>query len=127
MKTGARNRIGLAAASLLLFSTVSAQDASKQNLDRQYQAAVADYEAGRYPQAASQLEKLLSYAPRSYELHELLGMIYASQTQNDKAIEHLKTAVEIKPQLAEARINLGAALARAGKFEWAAEQFRKAV
>jgi tetratricopeptide (TPR) repeat protein len=127
MKTGARNRIGLAAASLLLFSTVSAQDASKQNLDRQYQAAVADYEAGRYPQAASQLEKLLSYAPRSYELHELLGMIYASQAQNDKAIEHLKTAVEIKPQLAEARINLGAALARAGKFEWAAEQFRKAV
>ena len=112
---------------LLLCMPSISQTPPKQDLDRQYHAAVSDYEAGRYAQAAAQLEKLLPYAPRSYELHELLGMVYASQSMNDKAIEHLKTAVEIKPELAEARINLGAALSRAGKAELAAEQFRKAV
>jgi tetratricopeptide (TPR) repeat protein len=128
MNTAGRTRIRLAAFSFLLLATVSAaQDEAKTSLDRQYQAAVSDYEAGRYAQAAGELEKLLPYAPRSYELHELLGMVYASESINDKAIDHLKTAVQIKPELAEARINLGATLARAGKGEWAAEQFRKAV
>lgn len=111
----------------LLCSFATPQQASKQNLDSQYQAAVSDYQAGRYAQAAGALEKLLPYAPRSYELHELLGMAYASLSQNEKAEDHLKTAVEIKPSLAEARINLGATLARAGKVDSAAEQFQKAV
>jgi tetratricopeptide (TPR) repeat protein len=128
MNTGVRTRLAWITLSLLLPCTfAAAQDSSKQSLDRQYQAAVTDYDAGRFAQAAGQLEKLLLYAPRSYELHELLGMVYASQSENDKAIDHLKTAVQIQPDLAEARINLGAALSHAGKPEWAAEQFRKAV
>src|SRR6266702_1922994 len=128
MNTGLRTRCGTAALSFVVFCVFAfSQDSSKQNLDRQYQTAVSDYEAGRYAQAAGELEKLLPYAPRSYELHELLGMVYAAQSLNDKAIDHLKTAVQIKPETAEARINLGATLAHAGKAEWAAEQFRKAV
>ena len=128
MNTAVRSRFGWALLSLLFFSAAAvAQAPSKEVLDRRYQAAVSDYEAGQYAQAATELEKLLPYAPRSYELHELLGMVYASQAVNDKAIDHLKTAVQIKPELAEARINLGATLARAGKAELAAEQFRKAV
>jgi len=112
---------------LLVCSLAAAQEGSRQSLDRQYRSAVTDYEAGRYAQAANALEKLLPYAPGSYELHELLGMVYASQSLNDKAIEHLKAAVQIKPELAEARINLGASLVHAGKAEMAVEQFRKAV
>jgi tetratricopeptide (TPR) repeat protein len=104
-----------------------AEDTQKEKLDRQYQSAVADYDAGRYAQAADQLEKLLPYAPGSYEIHELLGMVYASLSQNDQAIDHLKMAVQIKPKLAEARTNLGATLLRAGKAELAGEQFRKAL
>ncbi len=56
----------------------SAEDTDKQKLDRRYQSAVADYDAGHYPEAAQQLESLLPFAPRSYELHELLGLVYAS-------------------------------------------------
>ena len=111
----------------VLLIAVVAEDAQQNKLDRQYQAAVADYEAGRYPQAADQLEKLLPYAPRSYELQELLGMVYASLSQNDKAIDHLKTAVQIKPDLAEARTNWERRLCMPAKAELAAEQFRKAV
>ena len=47
----------------------TAEDAQKEELTRQYQSAVADYQAGRYAQAAEQLEKLLPYAPQSYEIH----------------------------------------------------------
>jgi len=128
MKMAGRTRFRWATVGFLVLCTLAAGQASpKETLDRQYKMAVSDYEAGRYPQAASELEKLLPYAPRSYELHELLGMVYAAQSIYDKAVDHLKIAAQIKPELAEARINLGATLLRAGKAELGAEQFRKAV
>ena len=100
---------------------------NREKLDRQYQAAVADYDAGRYAQASAQSQELLPYAPESYEIHELLGMVYALLSQNAQAIDHLKKAVQIKPELAEARTNLGACLLHAGQIELAGEQFRKAL
>src|SRR5437667_715759 len=113
---------------LLACSTfASAQDPQKEKLDRQYQAAVADYEAGRNAAAADQLEKLLPYAPNSYEIHELLGLVYASLSQDVKALDHLKTAVELKPNVAEARTNLATSLLHYGKVALAGEQFRKAL
>jgi tetratricopeptide (TPR) repeat protein len=104
-----------------------ADDGQKQKLDRQYQLAVADYDAGRYREAADLLEKLIPHAPRSYEIQELLGLIYVSLSQDEKAIDHLKTAVELKPDSADARTNLGASLSHAGKIALAGEQFRKAL
>jgi tetratricopeptide (TPR) repeat protein len=103
------------------------EDTHRQKLDQQYQSAVSDYEAGRYAQAAARLEPLLPYASQSFEIHELLGMAYASLPDGDKAIEHLKTAVQIKPESGEARTNLAATLLRFGKNDLAGEQFRKAV
>ncbi|UWZ86590.1 tetratricopeptide repeat protein [Occallatibacter riparius] len=105
----------------------AAQEPPKQKLDQQYQSAVADYEAGRYAQAAARLEPLLPYAPNSFEIHELLGMVYASLPDTDKAIAHLKTAVQLKPDSGEARTNLGATLLRFGQKDLAGEQFRKAA
>jgi tetratricopeptide (TPR) repeat protein len=109
------------------FGAARAEDAQKDKLDRQYQSAVADYNAGRYAQAADQLEKLLPYAPKSFEIHELLGLSYAGLSQDDKAIDHLKAAVQINPESAEARTNLGASFMHAGEAELAGEQFRKAL
>jgi tetratricopeptide (TPR) repeat protein len=88
---------------------------------------VADYEAGRYATAADQLEQLLPYAPKSYEIQELLGLVYASLSENEKAVDHLKTAVQLRPNLAEARTNLAASLLHSGKAALAGEQFRKAL
>jgi len=112
---------------LVLGRIASGQDAQKQKLDRDYQSAVADYEGGRYPQAAGELEKLLPYAPRSFEIHELMGLVYASLSQSDKALDHLKTAVQLNPNSAAARTNLGASLLHAGKVALAGEQFRQAL
>ncbi len=112
---------------VVLTRTICSAGQDTRKLDKEYQSAVADYEAGRYAQAAGRLEPLLPFAPNSFEIHELLGMVYASLPDGDKAIEQLKTAVQIKPESAEARTNLGATLLRLGKADLAGEQFRKAV
>lgn len=104
----------------------SAEDPQKQKLDRQYQSAVSDYDAGRFAAAADKLEQLLPYAPNSFEIHELLGLVYASLSEDAKAQEHLKTAVQLKPDSAVARTNLGSSLLHAGKTALAGEQFLKA-
>jgi tetratricopeptide (TPR) repeat protein len=104
-----------------------AQENPRQSFDRQYRAAVAQYEAGRYAEAAAQLEALLPHAPKSFALHELMGEVYAALAQGPKALEHLQEAVRLKPDSAEARTNLAATLSHAGKTAAAGEQFRKAL
>jgi tetratricopeptide (TPR) repeat protein len=104
-----------------------AQVPAKQDLDQQYQSAVSNYEAGRYSEAASQLEKLLPFATTSSTVHELLGLVYASLDKPEKAINELKVAVQLKPDWPEARTNLGTALLHAGKTALAGEQFSKAL
>ena len=96
-------------------------------LNRQFQSAVAQYNSGRYPEAAAQLEKLIPQVPNSFEIHELLGIVYASMSQDEKAIKYLEAAVRIQPNSAEARTNLATSLSRAGKMGPAGEQFRKAL
>ncbi|HEX3472551.1 MAG TPA: tetratricopeptide repeat protein, partial [Silvibacterium sp.] len=98
-----------------------------QKLDRQFQSAVAQYDAGHFAEAAAQLENLLPYASKSFEVHELLGLVYAAESQNAKALEQLEIAVRLKPDSAAARTNLAASLSRAGKLDLAGEQFRKAL
>jgi tetratricopeptide (TPR) repeat protein len=100
---------------------------SAQTLDQQFQSAVAQYNAGHYPEAAAQLEALLPYAPNAFEVHELLGLVYAAQSQNTKAVEQLQIAVRLKPNSAAARTNVAASLFGSGKTEEAEEQFRKAL
>jgi len=48
-----------------------------KQLDKQFQAAEAQYEAGHFPEAAAQLESPLREAPESFEVHELLGLVYS--------------------------------------------------
>ena len=106
-----------------------AADGPRQNrdLDREFQAAVAQYHSGHYPEAASKLENLVREAPESFEVQELLGLVYSAQSQDTRATQHLQKAVHLKPNSAPARTNLAANLARLGKLDLATEQFKKAV
>ena len=96
-------------------------------LDRQFQSAVAAYDAGQLSEAAAQLEALLPYAPKTFEVHELLGLVYAGEAQDAKAVEQLELAVRLKPESAAARTNLAASLFHSGKLELAEAQFRRAL
>src|SRR5215471_2904509 len=106
---------------------MAAEGNQKQNLDRQFQSAAAQYDAGRFAEAAAQLEDLLPRVPNNFEVEELLGMTYSALSQDRKAIEHLEAAVRLKPDSAAARTNLAASLSRSGNAERAGEQFRKAL
>jgi tetratricopeptide (TPR) repeat protein len=96
-------------------------------LDHEFQAAVAQYDSGHYAEAAAQLEKLVPQVPNSFEVHELLGLVYSAQSQDAKANEHLAKAVRLNPNSAPARTNLAANLTRLGKMDLAGEQFKKAT
>jgi tetratricopeptide (TPR) repeat protein len=108
---------------------VGAENGPKQdpNLDRDFKSAVAEYNAGRFGDAAAQLEDLLPHVPNNFETQELLGLAYAAQSQDKKAVEHLEAAVRLKPDSAPARENLAASLLHAGDHEAAGAQFRKAL
>jgi tetratricopeptide (TPR) repeat protein len=112
---------------LLAWTTFAIAEVSQQQkLERQFQSAVAQYDAGQYPEAAAQLEQLLPHVPNNFEVEELTGLVYASMFQDAKAIVHLKAAVRLEPTLAAARTNLAASLSRMGDAQAAGEQLRKA-
>lgn len=114
--------------SLLVCATFAiADDGPNQNPERRFQLALAQYNAGRFPEASSQLESLLPSLPKSFEVQELLGLAYAAQSLDVKANQHLEIAVRLKPDSAEARTNLAANLTRLGKLDLAGDQFRKAL
>ena len=106
---------------------VAARTEQTQRLNREFQSAVAQYDAGHLPEAAAELENLLRDVPDSFEVHELLGLVYAGESQDALANQHLEKAVRLKPDSAAARTNLATNLVRMGKLEPAQEQFKKAV
>jgi tetratricopeptide (TPR) repeat protein len=117
-------------AALLLticFFRVSVAPAQDRDLDREYKQAASQYESGNLPEAAAILEKIVRLAPDSFEVQELLGMVYASQSQNLKANQCLATAVHLKPDSSAARTNLATNLIHLGKLDEAQGQLKKAV
>src|SRR5580693_7714127 len=106
---------------------VTARPSQDQHLDQEFQAAVAQYDSGHYAEAAAKLEALLQQVPESFEVHELLGLVYSAQSQDASANTHLEKAVRLNPSSAPARTNLAANLVRLGKVDRAGEQFQKAA
>src|SRR5947209_4616373 len=113
---------------LLTYASMAAPAHSQQkDLDHDFKVAVGLYEAGKYPDAAVRLEKLVREVPESFEVQELLGLVYAAQLRDARATQHLEKAVHLKPDSTPARTNLATNLARLGKLDLATEQFKKAV
>ena len=103
------------------------QRSASSGLDREFQAAVAQYDSGQYRAGRDPPGTIVRQVPESFEVHELLGLVYSAQSQDAKANPHLEKAVRLKPDSAAARTNLAANLMRLGKHDLAEMQFRKAV
>jgi tetratricopeptide (TPR) repeat protein len=117
----------LAILSSLLVCPALADDNPNQTLEHAFQLAVAQYHAGHFAEAAAQLEILLPQAPKSFEIHEMLGLSYAAESQDEKALPHFEMAARVKPDSPVARTNLAASLLRSGKSGLAEVQLRKAL
>jgi len=125
MSPGTHNLIVLLV--LLAWSVpLRGQNTQPQERDSIFQSAVSQYESGHYAEAVPPLEKLLRDVPESFEVHELLGLAYAAQSQDIKANEHLAKAVRIKPDSVAALSNLAASYERLGKSAMAIEHFTQA-
>jgi len=112
---------------LIFVAPLVAGTEQTERLNREFQKAVAQYDAGHLTEAAAELENLLRDVPESFEVHELLGLVYAGESQDVLANQHLEKAVRLKPDSAAARTNLATNLVRMGRLEPAQEQFKKAV
>ena len=124
---------------LLLF-VVSPQAAipqqSTENPDRQQVesgtnrrllAALTAYKTQRYPAAQSDLELLVKSVPNSFEVNELLGLVYVAQGKQQEANRYLAKAVRLKPNVAEARTALATNLLGLHRADEAEIQLKRVV
>ena len=61
------------------------------------------------------MEKLSHEVPESFEVQEMLGLVYSAQHLPAQAGEHLERAVRLKPDSPEARTNYATNLLKSGK------------
>jgi tetratricopeptide (TPR) repeat protein len=100
---------------------------TQPDLDRAFQSATAHYEAKDYAAAQKELEPLVARLSNSFEVNELMGLVYAAQGQDDEANHYLKTAARLKPNDPVAHTNLAVNLVHLGKDSLAEGEFKKAV
>jgi tetratricopeptide (TPR) repeat protein len=122
------------AAVLLLVAAFSSSLAASQadtegreTLDRKFQSAQAHFNSGQYAAAQQELEALARALPDSFEVQELLGLVYSAEGQEGKATAPFDKAARLRPDSAPARDNLATNLARLGRTSLAEKEFQKAA
>lgn len=73
------------------------------------------------PEGRKIYEDLLAKYPTLHQLHEFIGRTYAAENNFDKAIEHMRIAVEKDPENASAKVLLGDLLMEKGQKAEAAQ------
>ena len=75
MSKGPRFRLVIFCSLLACAAFAAAEDDQNQKLDRQFQSAVAQYDAGRFRRSSSPTgETSYPMHQKSFEVHELLGL-----------------------------------------------------
>ncbi len=95
--------------------------------ERRFQSALTYYNSGQYAAAEQELESLQRDLPRSFDVQELLGLVYSAEGRDQKATAAFQEAVRLKPDSGPARNNLATNLARLGKTSLAETEFKKVV
>ena len=67
------------------------------------------------PEGRKVYESLLAKYPTLHQLHEFIGRTYAAENQFDKAIEHMRMALEKEPENVTAKVFLGDLLMEKGE------------
>ncbi len=100
---------------------------SQTRLEQQFKLAASEYESGHLEEAAKHLEELKRSLPQSFEVQELMGLVYSGQSRDDLANPPFENAVRLRPNSPEARTNLATNLVRLGKLEEAEQHLKRAV
>src|SRR5215472_3643086 len=117
--------IGVALSAPLVAVQAKSRQAEAPTHD--FQSALVHYNSGQYAEAVRDLEPLVHRFPASFEVQELLGLVYSAQTKDRLANVHLEEAMRLQPGSALARANLAINLARLGQNDRAEAEFKKAL
>lgn len=91
-----------------------------------FNVALADYYAGRFPEAEATCRRILLRKPGSPDALHLLGMIALQGGRHDVAVDYLNRAIALNPTFAEYHNSLGEIRRAAGKSGEAATSYRRA-
>ena len=97
------------------------------NTEQKLQASEWYFRAHKDREAESLLEQVLKRSPDSFGANELMGLVLASEGQEDAANAFFEKAVRIQPKLAEAHQNLATNLLRLKRFVLAEQEFKQAA
>ena len=96
---------------------------SKEQID----SVIALYSAGQYQEAINQIKILNQSYPNTPFLFNLIGACYKSLGQLEGSVKMFETAVNLKPDYAEAHKNLGITLKDLGQLDTAVESLSEAI
>lgn len=92
-----------------------------------HDVASAYLEAGRYPDAVRETERLVRIQPRDLELRLLAAQANEGAGDLERALMHLEMAEEIAPSDGEAAVRIGLLEQRRGRADDAYVAFRRAT
>lgn len=98
-----------------------------QSIEDVYKNANADFDAGRWAEAASKYEVVLKEDPTHIPSRFNLAVCHTKTGNTEGAIAAYRTLLEHNANIYEARVNLAILLEQAGKRPEAGEQFEKAL
>ena len=93
----------------------------------QLQELINLHNQGQFEKVLSKVKPLVSLFPRAINLFNIQGASNAALQRYDAAIDSYKQAIKIKPDYAEAYLNMGIALKDCGDLEKAMNQYKKAL
>ena len=108
-------------------ATATDQIGQGERLDPEVQSALAAYNAKQYDLALAKLKPLFARSPDTFQVNELMGLIYAAQGKDESAIPFLKKAVRLRPRSVPGRTNLALSLVRLGQDSLAEVELKKAT
>ena len=98
-----------------------------QSIQDVYQSANADFDAGRWTEAAAKYEQVLKEDASHILSRFNLAVCYTKTGRAEEAISAYRTLLDQNGAVYEARVNLAVLLDQTGKRAEAGEQFEKAL
>ena len=98
-----------------------------RDADSWHRLAVAQFDAGRFDEAARCCRRVLAIDPQHAKALANLAAVLQSRGANDEAVRHYREAIAADPTLAPPRFNLAMLLLASGRHGEALEQMRRAA
>lgn len=96
-----------------------------ENLEAKFYQGICQFQQGRFKEALEDLQPLAKVLPNEPYLHFSLGGAYENVAEPAQALDEYQKCAALAPQFEVAVCKVGFLLAKSGKFDEAAAQFKK--